>query len=301
MRNFVIFFDEKEGTSPLMRLLENFPQIHVVRQGGGGWEPFDRHTCGVVDLNTLDHCLRHVFDSSRRDMRELNQVYSPLAQSPLAPIVNECCVGFKMRFRRPNRLRLFRAGCRATGIHRGSYLREALRIRRLEPFYAMMRDILRDLNVVVFLAVRQDILRWALSKYHGDGSGRSGHLQFKLAANDIRPEDLPKIHVQRGRFRRIIKQCERAHAAKRAWKDRLEADGITVYPLLYERFLEDRVGYFRDLLTHLDVSISQSQILSYLSRGAFFKKVHSHNISEFVENHEEVLDLFGGRFQSWAA
>jgi hypothetical protein len=35
-------------------------------------------------------------------------------------------------------------------------------------------------------------------------------------------------------------------------------------------------------------------------QGAFFEKVHSDKISDFVENREEVLEKFGKRFVSWA-
>ena len=45
MRDFIIFFEEKKGTSPLVRLLDNYCGISVVHQTENrGWEPFDRTT-----------------------------------------------------------------------------------------------------------------------------------------------------------------------------------------------------------------------------------------------------------------
>ena len=50
-------------------------------------------------------------------------------------------------------------------------------------------------RVVVVLLVRQDLLRWALSVYHGDGTGKPGALQFKLASGAIKREDIKPIEV----------------------------------------------------------------------------------------------------------
>jgi hypothetical protein len=49
MNNFIVLFEEKEGTSPLVRLLDNFERVSVIHhENGGGWKPFDQH--GYADL-----------------------------------------------------------------------------------------------------------------------------------------------------------------------------------------------------------------------------------------------------------
>jgi hypothetical protein len=49
MNNFIVLFEEKEGTSSLVRLLDNFERVSVVHhKKGGGWEPFDQHNCATL-------------------------------------------------------------------------------------------------------------------------------------------------------------------------------------------------------------------------------------------------------------
>lgn len=68
-----------------------------------------------------------------------------------------------------------------------------------------MIKILRRNDTVVFLAVRQDVFRWGLSKYHGDGTGQPpGHLQFKLARGELQKSEIGKIHVDPERSRRSL-------------------------------------------------------------------------------------------------
>ncbi len=49
----------------------------------------------------------------------------------------------------------------------------------------------------------------------------------------------------------------------------------------------------------LELKISAEEIDAVLQRGEYFEKVHSDDISEFVVNHQEVLEKFGNRFISW--
>lgn len=50
-----------------------------------------------------------------------------------------------------------------------------------DPFKKVLLEIFKKYKVVVLFALRQYLLRWGLSKYHGDCTGKPGHLQFKLA------------------------------------------------------------------------------------------------------------------------
>jgi hypothetical protein len=41
-KNFIILFEEKEGSTPIVRLLDNFNEIDIIHQPlNSGWEPFD--------------------------------------------------------------------------------------------------------------------------------------------------------------------------------------------------------------------------------------------------------------------
>ena len=80
----------------------------------------------------------------------------------------------------------------------------------------------------------------------------------------------------------------------------LEHENISVYPLLYEKFCQDKIQFFDELFSRINLSISREEIDGALQKGAYFKKVHSDDISSFVQNHEEVMDKFGDRFMEWS-
>lgn len=278
MRNFIIFFEEKEGTTPLVHLLKNFSQVDIVQQENI-IEPFDSHCCGQMPISRIKRSLDIIYGKENPDFTTLNMLYSKTAQGNLREFSRQNSVGFKMRFTPPA-------------------IKDKLFMRH--SFKRMMFDLLERKRVVVFLAVRQDILRWALSKYHGDGTGKKGHLQFKLAKGLITREQIGKIHVDCSRLAKILKKCERSHARKRRMMQELKERGVPTFPLLYEDFLIDKPSYFTRLFAHLGVDVSRSDIDMALQDGTKMKKVHSSNISDFVLNHEEVLEKFGDRYISWS-
>jgi hypothetical protein len=296
MRNFIIFFDEKTGTSPLVQLLDEFGLISVVRIGKNtGFEPFDTHHCGRMKLDDLKQCLDLIYNQAPIDTEELNRLYVKTAKRPLAVIDGKGIVGFKMRFRPP----------RAYPFHVdhlpvwNKLLGKIFRKRYMRPFRIVMFDLLKRHNVVVLMAIRQDVLRLGLSKYHGDGTGKPGHLQFKVARGAINRDDLKKIHVDCERLEKIIADCEVNHAEKRLLMEEFKQAGIPAYPILYEDFVADKRSYLENLFEILDLDITDDEISQVLSEEEYLKKVHSDDISEFVENHEEVMNRFSDRFVSW--
>ena len=71
MSNFIIIFAEKEGTSPLVRLLNNFEQISVVHQlDVNDWEPFDIHNRLAMTLSALAHCLDMILGGEAIDFSQ---------------------------------------------------------------------------------------------------------------------------------------------------------------------------------------------------------------------------------------
>jgi hypothetical protein len=106
MRNFIIFFTEKEGSTPLVRLLDNFDSISMLHQVDTvAWEPFDVNGCGPMPLKTLETCLNTVYSEGPVDNKQLNELYTQTAINTLAPINkkgHEGVVGFKMRFVNPH-------------------------------------------------------------------------------------------------------------------------------------------------------------------------------------------------------
>ncbi len=296
MRNFIIFFDEKTGTSPLVRLLDKFGLITILHQANNtGFEPFDRHNCGRMPLRDLKKCLDTIFGQGPKNTEKLNRIYMKTAKRPLDIINEKGVVGFKMRFSPPNPNpfhinELFAWNNRAARIFQQHYI---------QYFKNMMFDILARHDVTVLIAVRQDVLRLGLSKYHGDGTGESGHLQFKMARGAIVRDEIGKISVECSRLEKIISECEALHEKKRCLMDELKKVGIVTHPILYEEFVSDRRSYLENLFEILELEITNDEISQVLSQEEYLKKVHSDDISEFVVNHEEVMDRFADRFVSW--
>jgi hypothetical protein len=280
-RNFIILFKEKEGSTPMVRLLDNFDSIDIVRQvSNSGWEPFDLHCSGPISSRDYLRCLELIYGDDSNYLDRLNRIYTATATHPLRPFNKDNSVGFKMRFRPQQGNRWLR-------------LLTGPRFRRssIKSF--------RDNNVVVFVTVRQDVFRLALSKYHGDGTGRPGHLQFKLANNKIDQAQIPRIHVDLEAFRQVLARCERLLAQKRQLLERLDRNGVSAWPLLYESFCDDKKAFLTDVLARLESPSTEQDIDAVLEKGTHLKKVHSDDIREFVVNADEVLEEFGEPYVSW--
>jgi hypothetical protein len=280
-RNFIILFQEKEGSTPIVRLLDNFDSIDIVHQvANGGWEPFDLNCSGPISSRDYSRCLELIYGDDSNYMDRLNAIYTRTAKNPLRPFNKDNSVGFKMRFRPQHSNRW-------------------LKLLTGPRFRSSSIRCFRDNDVVVFVTVRQDVFRLALSKYHGDGSGKPGHLQFKLADNEIDRAQIPKIQVDLDAFRKVLARCERRLEQKRRLLERLGRNGVTAWPLFYESFCNDKKAFFTDVLARLELPSTEEDIDAVLEKGTQFKKVHSHDIREFVVNADEVLEEFGEPYISW--
>ena len=280
MRNFIIIFAEKEGTSPLIRLLNNFEQISIIHQvNTEDWEPFDMHNRGAMTLGNLERCLDMVLNKESINFEQLNHIYTRTAKKPLEAFSGTGVSGLKMRFTIPG--------------ENSRYWNTLPKNFTYDSFRLMMFNVLKRNDVIVFLTLRQDILRWALSKYHGDGTGSPGHLQFKLAKGRIKRDSIGKIHVDSTRFKTIISQCVEAHAFKRRLMEDFKHAAIQTHFLIYEDFLTDKQEYLSRISDILELKTSTEEINVALKMGSYFEKVHSHDISKFVVNHEEVMEKFG--------
>ncbi len=292
MRNFIIFFDEKEGTSPLVRLMDQVPGISVLHQTEDkGWEPFDTHSAGYMSVSNMEACFDIIFSRKNNDFDTLNEIYCRTSSRPLENVALEGAIGFKMRYN-PHGLNLpFQKLTRRISRKSGIFNQRAYR--------EMMLRVLKRHNIMVFIAVRQDVFRWALSKYHGDGSGKPGHLQFKLANGSIGKSDIGKISVDCGRFEKILNKCTAIHNSKKQLIEHFDANGIQNSPIRYESFVEDKGQVLTDICDYLSVHTPAETLEKVATQGSALKKVHSNDISEFVTNHEEILNKFGDRFVAW--
>ena len=296
MRNFIILFHEKSGTSPLVRMLDKFELVSILHQVDyTGFEPLDRHRCGRMTLGNLERCLDIIYGRRPKDFALLNRIYMATAKKPLDNIGEKGIVGFKMRFTPPNPYPLH--------IERlprwNDFSERCFRDRYFRSFKQMMFETLKRHDVVVLMAIRQDVLRLGLSKYHGDGTGKPGHLQFRMARGAISKSDIGRIQVDCDRLEAIITDCETLHEEDRLLMEQFSEAGIQAHQILYEDFVTDKRSYLERLFRILELDVSGDEIGRVLEEAEYFKKVHSDDISQFVENHEEVSSRFGDRFVAW--
>jgi hypothetical protein len=280
-RSFVILFREKEGSTPIVRMLDKFDSIDIVHpESSGSWEPFDLHCSGPISSRDYSRYLELIYGDDGNYMDRLNGIYTRTSKHPLREFNKNNSVGFKMRYRPQQSSRLIRL------FNSPRFRRSSIRC-------------FRDNNVVVFVTMRQDLFRWALSKYHGDGTGQHGHLQFKLANNKIDRAQIPKIRVDLEAFRQVLVKCERQLAQKRQLLERLDRSGVSACPLFYESFCDDKKAFFTDVLERLESPSTEQDIDAVLEKGTRFRKVHGNDIREFVVNADEVLEEFGEPYVSW--
>lgn len=303
MKKFVILFTEKEGTTPLVRLLDKFEQITILRQDSRkawqAWEPFDVHESGPISFHSYRYLLESIFAKGVSDLSEVNRVYCKTANYPLLPMKETEVLGFKMRFK-PISNPLF------IGKDAWSYKRFCNRMTRglsqvlyAKPYKNMMLDIFLENNVTVFFAVRQDLMRWGLSKYRGEGKGKPRHLQFQLAKGEVLPQDIKRMNVDCKKLAKIIKDCESEHIDRKGLMEEMQCFGINAVPLKYEDFLSDKHAYLKAFSAHLKLSISDRQIANVIASGEYFQKVNSNHIPDIVANYEEVEAEFGNCFFPW--
>ena len=290
MRNFIIFFNEKEGTSPLIKVLNNFPQIDIIlTTKNDGLEPFDFHTCGAISNADLENCLNYIYQSEYTPIDIINSIYKKKAQTTLKKFSYNNSRGLKMRFKSPGSINnKVEESC----LNSTTNYEEKI-------FQEIMFNTLKKHKVVVFITVRQDIMRWALSKYHGDGTGKPGHLQFKLQDGRISRKDIRSIKIDIKRFKEIINQCYHIINQKIRLYHELKENNIDTYPVFYEQFSHNKVTYFSEFLDKIEINNNVDLINNVLEQGEHFEKVHNDDISTFVENHEEILSMFGNEYLKW--
>lgn len=295
MKNFVILFNEKEGTSVLMRILNNFPEIDIIHQiKNRGYEPFNSYEVGYMMHSEIAKCLDNIFQNTSTSFQKLNEIYVQSANTTIENFSYHNSRGLKMRFQ-PR-------GGHTTEVTK-KINNKTITKSEIEENYNLYKTIMLNLfkrnKVVVFFAVRQDILRWALSKYHGDGTGKPGHLQGKLRSGKITRDEIGKIYVNPEDFKKTVDKCHKIIKQKRKLFLECHEFGIESYPVFYEKFKNEKIEYFSEFLSRLDIDYSKEQISTILSLGEHFEKVHSDDISTFVENHEEITELFGDEQIQW--
>jgi hypothetical protein len=302
-RDFALFFEEKEGSTAVVQMLAELDEISLVRRetesGLGGWEPFEWFNCGSLGRERFSRCLQLIHGQAPLDLAALNALYLRTARAPLRPFDRSRSVGYKMRIVAPWDIPNLSAASPWRRRQPIEFLTRMLRRLGRDGFRNLMTRTYAEHGVVVFIMARQDIFRWAISKYHGDGTGHPGHMQFRVASGEVGAGKIPKISIDPDRFGRVIEKCARIHDVKRWWADAMQNAGVRVHPLRYEDFLKNRVNFFSELLAKLDITIKPVELESRLSRQIRLQRVHGTDIAEYVENHRQITELYGDRFVRW--
>lgn len=290
MRNFIILFKDNEGTSVLVRILDYFDKVSILRPiDGYGWEPFDRHSCGPISTADLLRCMERIYSPKKVSMDEINSIYSKTARSPLIDFDRATSVGFKMRFG-PN---TYPAMILSRVPSIADILKGNFRQSNYAGYKLRLLELFKKYDIVVFFAVREDLFRWALSLYRGDGTGRKGHVQFNIWSGFLKKEALPKIWVNEKRLKKIITKCKSIIDGKVDLMAQMHSMGIRTAPLYYEHFCTDKYDYFKRFSDFIEADISEQDVKSALAKVSHLVKVHSEDISDFVVNHQEIENQFG--------
>ena len=126
MRDFIIFFSGGEGSSAIICHLKQFiNNINIL-----GFEPFDNHTLNKKMSDTdLNNIFRLLFNKKQDHVSAINTIYGKYTDKTLG-IDKSKSNGFKMR---------------------------------LQDWNKIKEHIIKN-NVIVFVLIRQNVLKWAISK-----------------------------------------------------------------------------------------------------------------------------------------
>ena len=253
MKDFIIYFLANTGSSAIISHLMKFRDIINIL----GFEPFDQHNMKKKKLvsDNLEEIFRNIFDKSIDDYDKLQEIYSHHTDRKFPQIDKKKSVGFKMRFRN----------------------------------WDTIKHIIKENGVVVFILIRQNVFRWALSLYDKQSN------QFKLIKKKI--EKNPKIYVDIDKFREILYRCENNLNERYELIEKLEDDNYEVYPLFYEDYCDNKLEFFKDFFNSLEIPISNNELEKYVKIPNYFKKVHDDDIRKFVINYDELKEEFGNKYE----
>jgi hypothetical protein len=276
-KNFVILFQEKEGSSAVVECLQCTPGMHVI-----GFEPFDRYRFLRQDVggngrdmphNVMMRCFELIFNRKipqEEAETELEQLYGLYNSSGVHAWMKNSVTA-------PERLELDRE--KSLG----------LKMRVRPTMLHNMMEMWKRLDVVVFVMYREDALKWALSKY------KEGHLQFRMARGEL--ESAPKIQVDMNHLRRVLSDCDRSLASKRDMVTTLRKRGIHAELLSYEHFCFNQRAWLEWMLKKLSIKPTPDTLSAALNAPTHLRKVHSDDLQEVVNNYQALERWIPERIQ----
>jgi len=141
----------------------------------------------------------------------------------------------------------------------------------------LVASVLKEHGVTVFILFRRDTLKHTLSCMDP---------QLQFVGETISDKNIYNVGVFRGKYNHILainKLKESAYA-------NLNAKGISVSKIYYEDMLADKTSFIKNILIKAGMHIDQidPNILSTCA----FKKVHPDNVTEFVQNYDDIMQAY---------
>lgn len=165
--------------------------------------------------------------------------------------------------------------------------------RLLLPDVVHERQLIRALKhsqIQPIILLRTDLFELALSKFHGNGSGQNGHMQFiAVRDKDFAPERMVvggkrwiwsrrRTIVQFRRLTRLFRRCASA--------------GLNPVLLTYEHLLSQPESFWQELATALQIPALAQDMQEALQQQRM-RKVRGKS-SELYENYKELLHRHEG-------
>lgn len=260
MKNFVIFFLANTGSSAIISHLKKLKDnISIV-----GFEPFDE--CHMRNKKIQPNDLKRMLDmllkkeakfdeNTNENVRNaIDKIYVKYRDDPFPEFDKSRSIGFKMRLKD----------------------------------WETIAEPIKNNDTVVFILLRENVFKWALSLYDFKSS------QFSLIKGQI--EKNPKVTVDIEKFKEILHRCQTNLEARYRLIERLDADGVSVYPLYYEEYCNDKEKFFRDFFDTVEIPMSKDALKEFSEIPNYFKKVHDDDVKKFVLNYDELKREFGKEY-----
>lgn len=247
MKDFIIFFRGQEGSSAIISYLQKINHINII-----GFEPFDCHHMKKKLIgDDLKKIFNMIFDKSitQNNNQQIKNIYKKYTNIAINDIDKTKSIGFKMRPREIN-----------------NYI-----------------DVIKKNNVVIFVLIRRDISRHAISMCS------TNRLQFDLITKKINKN--PKQIIDLKMLATNIDICKNVLKHKKILIKSLKKQGINVCPLYYEDFCKDKFTFFKYILNKLDIIMNDQAIIKLVKSNISFQKVHDDDIKKFVINYDEVVNF----------
>lgn len=244
MKNFIILFNGHEGSSAIISHLRKIPQINII-----WYEPLDNcHLKQPLNNPDLLNLLNYIYNTNiKHRHQQASTIYSRYSDKQLCEFNDNKSVGFKMRVRD----------------------------------WPTLEKVFKQHNVVVFVLIRQNLLKLAISKCQPNS------MQFKLINKEI-PTN-PKLTIDFNTLTQNITVCRDLLKYKQDIITRCSTIGITCHPLFYEEYCDNKELFLSKILKILDIHMPQSDIQQLANSPNYFKKVHSDKLSDFITNYPELV------------